>query len=59
MIVVKKELFEQCNVCHSTDETVKTILFKYDGSAGGTSVMLCATCRKELIKVLQTEENNI
>lgn len=53
MICVKDELFRQCNVCHSADDSVKTILFKYDGSAGGTSVMLCENCRKELVNVIQ------
>ena len=52
MISVKKELFRQRNLCHTTNDTVRTIQFRYDGSAGGTSVMLCKNCRKELVSVL-------
>ena len=57
MIVISKAtrrgVSEQCRCCQSNVDTMR-ITFSMDG-AGGTSVVLCGKCRRELIKVLESE----
>lgn len=45
---------EWCRCCESNHDTMR-ITFSMDGT-DGTSVVLCDKCRKELIKVLESED---
>ncbi len=46
---------EWCTCCSKTENT-KRIKFSQDGN-GGTSIVLCDDCRKELMRVLSESEN--
>ncbi len=45
---------EWCTCCSKTENT-KRIKFSQDGN-GGTSIVLCDDCRKELIMILSESE---
>lgn len=61
MIQVTTDCPQFCNSCLTTnaDKNIKAIITKSDNSAGGTAIMLCETCREQLIsQLIKADCNN-
>ena len=46
---------EWCSCCQSDDDTKRIRFSSEDNDSSGTSIVLCAKCRDELINLLQAE----
>lgn len=53
MITVENaESYRTCNVCYS-EKGVKNILFRYEGTNGGSQIALCGKCIAKLVDLLE------
>lgn len=52
IIVENAEDYRICNVCYS-EKGVKNVVFRYEGTNGGSQIALCGKCIAKLVDLLE------